>query len=129
MSNDYFRIFRVKTKEFDCFFRYETMRSSVETIFTYFIFIIVFFRNCIHICFFRHCLMECSIKYSYVWFTWHQFHTCTDTHQVCRVMQRTKVTALFDNRDYFIVDNTGIRDFSSTMQYTMSDCFYFVKAL
>ena len=101
----------------------------MEAVFTNFVFFIVFIRNCIHICFFRHGLMESSIKYSYVWFARHQFHTCTDPHQVCRVVQRSKVAAFFDYTEYFVIDDAGIGDFCAAVEYTVSDCFYFIQVL
>ena len=80
MSYDHFGVIRVKSQEFNGLFGYETMRGSVETVFADFVFVIIFVRDCIHVCFFRHSLMESGVEYSYVWFARHQLHTCTDTH-------------------------------------------------
>ena len=44
----------------------------------------------------RHGLMESGIKYSYHRYAWHQFLAGTDTDQVCRVVKRCQIVALFD---------------------------------
>ena len=38
--------------------------------------------------------MECGIKYCYVRNARHQFHAGIDSHQVCRIVQRTKVSVM-----------------------------------
>ena len=43
---------------------------SVETIFSYSIFFIIFIWDCIHICFFRNSLIKSCIKYSNHWNIW-----------------------------------------------------------
>ena len=101
----------------------------LDNIFTDFIFVIIFIWDRIHICFLRHSLMESCIKYGYVWLSWHQFHTCTDTHKVCRIVKRSQVTALFNNRNYFVVDDAGIGDLGSSVEYTVADSLYLVQAL
>ena len=129
MGNDDFRVVRIQSQEFNGLFGNESVRGSVDTIFTDFIFIVVFIWDRIHICFLRHRLMESCIKYGYVWFAWHQFHTCADSHKVCRIVKRSQITALFDNRNYFVIDDTGIRDLCSSVQYTVTDSFYLIQAL
>lgn len=59
--------------------------------------------------------MECGIKYCYVWNARHQFHAGIDSHQVCRIVQRTKVSALLDNFDYFVIDDNRVCDLHSAV--------------
>ena len=68
----------------------------MEAISSYFVLFIVFVWKTIKECFLWHCLMECCIKYTYHRYVWHQFFTCIDTDQVCRVVKWCKVIALFD---------------------------------
>ena len=69
--------------------------------------------------------MECGIKYCYVRNARHQFHAGIDSHQVCRIVQRTKVSALLDNFDYFVIDDNRVCDLHSAVQNAVSDGIYF----
>ena len=60
--------------------------------------------------------MECGIKYCYVRNARHQFHAGIDSRQVCRIVQRTKVSALLDNFDYFVIDDNRVCDLHSAVQ-------------
>ena len=129
MAYDDLQIVVVFAKELCGSLGYEFMRSSVEAVFTDCVFLIVLFRNTVHICFRRHGLMECGIKYCYVRNARHQFHAGIDSHQVCRIVQRTKVSALLDNFDYFVIDDNRVCDLHSAVQNAVSDGIYFFQAL
>ena len=73
--------------------------------------------------------MECGIKYCYVRNARHQFHAGIDSHQVCRIVQRTEVSALLDNFDYFVIDDNRVCDLHSAVQNAVSDGIYFFQAL
>ena len=128
MANDYFGVFRVQSQEFYGTFGYEAVACTVETVSSYFVVFIVFQWQTIQICFCRHGLMESGIKYCYLRYTWHQFAAYTDTDQVCRVVQRCQIVALFYGLDYFVCDNYGRRKFFSAVYDTVSDCIYFFQA-
>ena len=129
MAYDDFAVVLVKTKVFDGLFGYKAVGSSVEAILPYCVLLIVFGRNRITVCFRRHGLVECGIKYCYIRLARHQFHAGTDSHQVCRIVQRSKVATLIDNRDYFVVDDNGLCDLGTSVQYAVSDRLYLVQAL
>ncbi len=48
-------------------------------------------------------------------------------HQVCRIVQRTKVSALLDNFDYFVIDDNRVCDLHSAVQNAVSDGIYFFQ--
>lgn len=73
--------------------------------------------------------MECGIKYCYIRNARHQFHAGIDSHQVCRIVQRTEVSALLDNFDYFVIDDNRVCDLHSAVQNAVSDGIYFFQAL
>ena len=129
MAYDDLQIVVVFAKELCGSLGYEFMRSSVEAVFTDCVFLIVLFRNTVHICFRRHGLMECGIEYCYVRNARHQFHAGIDSHQVCRIVQRTKISALLDNFDYFVIDDNRVCDLHSAVQNAVSDGIYFFQAL
>ena len=73
--------------------------------------------------------MESCIKYTNLRYTRHQFGAYIDTNQVCRVVKRSKVVALFYCCDHFICDYGRSCEFLTAMYDTVSDCIYFFKAL
>ena len=101
----------------------------METVSSYFIVFVVFNRKSVQICFSRHCLMESGIKYTNLRYTWHKFCTNINTDQVCRVMQRRKIIALFYCCDHFISDQCRAGKFLAAVYNTMSDCIYFFQTL
>ena len=97
------------------------MARTVETIAANFVFLIVFIWKSIEISLCRHCLMECRIKYCHHRYIWHDFLTCIDTDEICRIVQWCQIIALRNRLDYFIVDDNGSRKFLATMHDTVSN--------
>ena len=71
--------------------------------------------------------MESCIKYTNLRYTRHQFGADINTDQVCRIVKRCKIVALFYCCDHFICDHCRSCKFFSTMYDTMSDCIYFFQ--
>ena len=86
-------------------------------------------RDCIQICFLRHSHTKSGIPYSYVCFTWHNCLTSFDSHQVCRVVQRSKIEALADYFLNVIVYYDRLAIFGSCMQYTVTNSCDLIGAL
>ena len=105
MADDNFGVVFVKAEEFYSTFGYEAVGGSVETISSYFVFLVVFDRKSVQICFCRHCLMESCIKYANLRYAWHKLGADTDTDQVCRVVKWCKVVALFYCCDHLVCDH------------------------
>ena len=96
------------------------MAGSMEAVTTNAVFLIVLMRNCVQISFLRHRHTKSSIPYSYVSFARHNSLTSLNSHQVSRVVQRSKIEALTDYFLNIFVYNDGLAVFGSCMQYTMS---------
>ena len=108
---------------------YEAVACSVEAVASYFVFVIVCIGKTVHICLLRHGLMECCIKYAHHRGAWHQLLTCVDSDQVCRVVQRRKVVALFHCFFHFLCNHCGGRKFFSAMYDTVSHRSDLIQAL
>ena len=91
-----FRSFGSFAKDFSHSLGYETVAGSVEAVTSYSVLFIIFIWKSIQICFLRHGLMECCIKYAYHRYVRHQFLTCIDTDQVCRIVKRRQIVALLN---------------------------------
>ena len=85
------------------------------------VFLKILMRNRIHISFLRHSHTKGSIPYSYVWLSGHSLLAGLDTHQVCRVVQRSKVEALADHTLYVIIHNNGIAVYHTAVKYAVAD--------
>ena len=128
MAYDNFRVIFVKAKEFNRTFRNKAVGGSVETISSYFVVLVIFQWKAIEICFCRHRLMESGIKYTNLRYSWHKLRAYTDTDQVCRVMKRCKIVALFYCCNHFICDYYRFGKFLTTMYNTVSNSVYFFQA-
>lgn len=61
-----------------------------------------------------------GIEYSNVWFAWAYFFASFNTHQVCRVVQRTQVEALADSSFNIVVDNDGFGELCAAVEYAVT---------
>ena len=128
MANDNFGVIFVKAKELNSSLGYKAVGCSVETVSSYFIFLVEVKRKSVEISLSRHCLMESGIKYCYLWYTWHKVCTYADTDQVCRVVKRCKIVALFYGFDHLICDHCGGSEFLTAVYDTVSDRVNFFQA-
>ena len=128
VADDNFGVVFVKAKEINSSLGYEAVGCSVETVSSYFIFLVEVKRKSVEICFSRHCLMESGIKYAYLRYAWHKLCTYTDTNEVSRVVERCKVIALFYCFDHLVCDHCGRSKFLASVYDTMSDRINLFKA-
>ena len=112
-------------QHFSCFFGYESVGCTVETVSSDFVFFIVFVRQSVHVSSFGHCLVESCIEYCYLRYAGHDFFTSVDTDQVCGVVQRCQFAAFFDCFDYFGCNDYGVREVFTAVYYTVTNCVDF----
>ena len=105
------------------------MGCSVETVSSYFVFLVILIGKAVKVCLLRHCLMESGIEYSNHRYVRHKLLACTDTDQVSRVVKRSKIVTLLDCLDGLICDKCGGGELLTAMYDTMSNCAYLCKAL
>ena len=91
------------------------------------VFFKVFMWDCVQVGFFIHAHTEGGIEYSNVWFAWAYFFASFNTHQVCRVVQRTQVEALADSSFNIVVDNDGFGELCAAVEYAVTDCVDFLN--
>jgi hypothetical protein len=48
-----------------------------------------------------------------------------DSHQVCRVMKRTQISAFFDHFYHFIIDDNRLGNLHPTVENTVSNRIHF----
>ena len=85
-------------------------------------------RNCIQICFLLHGHTERGIPYCHICLARHNSLTCLNTHQICRIVQRSKVKALSDHSLHIIIHHDGLTVGGSSVKHTMSDSSDFIRA-
>ena len=73
--------------------------------------------------------MESGIEYTNLRYIRHKLSTYADTDQVCRVVKRSKVVALFYSLDHLICDDSGGSEFLTAVYDTVTDCVNLIKAL
>ena len=122
VTYDNLALFRVKLSELQNLAGYEQMAGAMEAVTTDAVFIIVLIGDCIEVCLLRHLHTESGIPYCYVRSSGHSCLACLDTHQVRRVMQRSKVEALADYALYVLVNYDRIAVNLSAVQNAVSDC-------
>ena len=97
MCHDDLGIFKIHAKELCGTLGYKAVACSVETVSSDLVFLIILMRQTVKICLLRHCLMKSGIEYANHRHVRHQFLAGIDTDQVCRVVKRCKIVALFDS--------------------------------
>ena len=98
------------------------MAGSVEAVAADAVFLIILMRNRIKICFFRHGHTEGRIKYGYIRNARHRLLTGFDTHQVRRIVKRSKIKTLTDGSFYILVYLDRFGKLDAAVQYTVSYC-------
>ena len=73
--------------------------------------------------------MESGIKNSYLRYMRHKLRAYADTDQVCRIVQRRKIVALFHRLDHLVCDHCRCGKFFSAVYDAVADSAYLVKAL
>ena len=104
------------------------MGCSVEAVSSYFVLLIVLVRKTVKISLLRHCLMESGIEYSYHRYVRHKLLASADTDQVCRVVKRCKIVALFDCLHSLICDHCGRSKLLTAVYDTVTNSANLCKA-
>ena len=122
MAYDNLTVVRIKLCDVNRALTYVAVAGSVEAVTANLVLLIVLVRDTVEVSFLRHRLMECGIEYGNFGNAGHKLHAGVDTDEVRRVVKRSKVAALFDALNNFVVDDNGGREFLAAVYDTMTYC-------
>ena len=127
MAGDNLLVCSINTKELTRTLRNITMACAMETITAHTIILIQFIRNSIEICVLRHCLMERCIKHTNLRQVRHQLRNGLHSLKICRIVKRSKVTALLKYLQNLIVKNNTLVELLTAVHHAMTDSIDLAK--